>query len=197
MTIARFVRSLAAAALAAGLVLPAAASASGRPGGHPGGHGNVRHTSSGGHRYGIRRHTVDGILMALSGTTVPATLTVQSGSTTITVTVPTTPTVVRRYGGPSGLDEFTVGDRITAWGSFEAGSTTTFDARRIKDWSIQRAYARVVGRVQAVQGDGVTLRVARGRGVHSPYWHGEEVYVTLSSSTLFMSGPVTVTVGAL
>ena len=43
----------------------------------------------------------------------------------------------------------------------------------------------------------VTLRVARGRSRHSPYWHGENVWVTLSSSTIVMSGSVTVTVDAV
>jgi hypothetical protein len=128
---------------------------------------------------------------------VPATLIVQTGNTTTTVTVAATTKFGRRYNGPSSLDEFSAGDRITAWGSFEKSSTTTFDAQRIKDWSIQRAYTRVVGSVATVQNGVVTLRVARGRSVHSPYWHGDDVRVTLSSSTIVMSGSVTVTVDAV
>src|SRR5947209_16165795 len=91
MTIARSLRSLAAAALAAGLVLPAAASAAGGPGKHggPGGQGGGSHASVPGPGYhvDIRRHKVSGTLTWMSGTTVPATLTVQAGSTVITVTV--------------------------------------------------------------------------------------------------------------
>jgi hypothetical protein len=193
---------LAAAALAAGLVLPAAASASGHPGNagkHDGKHNGVRHASS---YSGHQRHTVDGVLETMSGTTssttVPATLTVQTASgTTVTVTVSATTKFVRHYNGHSGLDELTAGDRITADGSFEKGSSTTFDARRIKDWSIQRAYTRVVGSVAAVQNGVMTLRVARGRSRHSPYWHGEGVWVTLSSSTIVMAGSSTVTVDAV
>ncbi|HKC76726.1 MAG TPA: hypothetical protein VKF37_21355 [Chloroflexota bacterium] len=197
MTITRSLRPLAAAALAAVLVLPAAASASGRPGGpgqHDGEHHGGRHASS---YSGQQRHTVDGVLQTLSGTTGPATLTVQAGSTTVTVTVPATTEFERRYNGRSSLDELTVGDRITAYGSFEHGTTTTFDARSIKDWSIQHAYTRVVGSVATVQNGVVTLRVARGRSEHSPYWHGEVVWVTLPSSTLVTSGSVTATVGAV
>ena len=198
MAITRSLRPLAAAALAAGLVLPAAASASDHPGGagkHGGKHDGVRHASS---YSGHQRHTVDGVLQTMSGTTVPATLTVQTASgTTVTVTVPATTKLVRRYNGRSSLDELTAGDRITAYGAFERGSTTTFDARCIKDWSIQRAYTRVVGSVATVHNGVVTLRVARGRSEHSPYWHGEGVWVTLSSSTIVMSGSVTVTVDAV
>ena len=192
MTITRSLRPLAAVALAAGLVLPAAVSAAGHPGAgkHDGEHDGVRHASS---SSGHQRHKVDGVVQT-SGT---ATLIVQTGSTTTTVTVAATTKFGRRYNGPSSLDEFSAGDRITAWGSFEKSSTTTFDAQRIKDWSLQRAYTRVVGSVATVQNGVVTLRVARGRSVHSPYWHGEDVWVTLSSSTIVMSGSVTVTVDAV
>jgi hypothetical protein len=196
MAITRSLRPLAAAALAAGLVLPAAASASGHPSDkHDGKHNGVRHASS---SSGHQRHTVDGVLETMSGTTVPATLTVQTASgTMVTVTVPATTKLVRRYNGHSSLDELTAGDRITADGAFEKGSTTTFDARHIKDWSIQHAYTRVVGSVAAVQNGVVTLRVARGRSEHSPYWHGEGVWVTLSSSTIVMSGSGAATVNAV
>jgi hypothetical protein len=190
---------LAAAALAAGLVLPMAASASGSPGGagrHDGVHHDdgVRHASS---YSGHQRHTVDGVLRRISGTTMPATLTVQAGSMTVSVTVPATTKVERRDNGRSSLDELTEGDRIIAYGSFANGRTTTFDAQRITDWSIQRAYTRVVGSVATVQNGLVTLRVARGRSEHSPYWHGEEVWVTLPSSALVTSGSGAVRVNAV
>jgi hypothetical protein len=191
MAITRSLRSFAAAALAAGLVLPAAASAANRPAVAG---GNVSHASP---PRAYQRHKVDGVLQTSSGTAAPATLIVQTGSTTTTVTVAATTKVVRRYNGLSSLDELTAGDRITAWGSFDKGSPTTFDAQRLKDWSIQRAYTRVVGSVATVQNGLVTLHVARGRSVHSPYWHGEDVWVTLPPSAIVTSGSVTVTVDAV
>ena len=199
MTLTRSLRPLAAAALAAGLVLPVAASASTYPGG-AGRHDDLRHDDSLRHASsytGHQRHTVDGILQTLSGTTGPARLTVRAGSTTVTVAVPATTEFERRYNGRSSLDELTAGDRITAYGSFERGSTTTFDARQIKDWSIQRAYTRVVGSVATVQNGIVTLRVARGRSEHSAYRHGEDVWVTLPSSAIVASGSVAVRVNAV
>ena len=200
MTLTRSLRPLAAAALAAGLVLPVAATASGSPGG-AGRHDGLRHDDGvrhGSSYSGLQRHKVDGVLQTISGTTVPATLTVQTASgTTVTVTVPATTKFVRRYNGRSSLDELTAGDRITAWGSFEKGSTITFDAQRLKDWSIQRAYTRVVGSVATVQNGVVTLRVGHGRSEHSPYRHGEAVWVTLPSSAIVTSGSVTVRVDAV
>jgi hypothetical protein len=199
MTLTRSLRPLAAAALAAGLVLPVAATASGSPGG-AGRHDGLRHDDGLRHASsysGHHRHRVDGILRALSGTTVPATLTVQAGSMRVTVTVPATTKFVRRYNGRSSLDELMAGDRLTAYGSFKNGSTTTFDAQRVKDWSIQRAYTRVVGSVATVQNGVVTLRVARGRSEHSPYWHGADVWVTVPSSAIVASGSGAVPVKAV
>jgi hypothetical protein len=199
MTLTRSLRPLAAAALAAGLVLPVAASAAGSPG-SAGRHDGLRHDDGLRHASaysGPQRHMVDGVVQTLSGTTMPATLTVRAGSRTVTVTAPATTRFLRRYNGRSSLDEVTAGDRITAYGSFKTGSSTTFAAQRVKDWSIQHAYTRVVGSVATVQNGVVTLRVARGRSEHSPYWHGEGVWVTVPSSAIVASGSGAVRVQAV
>ena len=191
MTIIRSLRPLAATALAAGLVLPAAASAAGRSTGT--GHGNVSRASS---YSSYQRHKVEGVLQTMSGTTTPATLTVQMASgTTIAVTVSARTMLLRGHGGRSGLAELTVGDRLTADGSFETGSPTTFDARRLKDLSL--AYTHVVGSVAGVWSGGVTLSPARRGSPHSPYWRGEVVSVTLSPSTKIISGSVALAASAV
>ena len=197
MTFTRSLRSLAVTALAAGLVLPVAASAAG-PGGNSGGHHTP--TAGGSQRPSSSRHQVSGLLTGMTGTTVPAALTLGAGSTAIVVTVPATTTVVRGYGGHSSLDELAVGDRIIAQGSFQKGSTTAFNARWIKDWSIQRAYTRVVGSVLSVQSppNSLTLQVARGGSQHRPYQRSQPMTVNLTSSTLkIVSGTATVSVDAL
>ena len=191
MTITRSLRSFAAAALAAGLVLPAAASAAGRSSAT--GHGNVSHASS--HR-SYQRHKVEGVLQTMSGTTTPATLTVHMASgTTITVTVSARTTLLRGHGGRSVLAELTVGDRLTADGSFATGRTTTFAARRLTDVSL--AYTHVVGSVAGVWSGGVMLSPARRGGPHSPYGHGDVVSFTLSPSTKIISGSVTLAASAV
>lgn len=197
MTFARPHRLLTAAALVAALALPAAAYADGGHGHHglnqgwPGRHGH--------HRTGpgpeVRPHTITGTLTALSGATTPATLTVQTvGGLSIDVTVPATATVVRRYDGPSGLGKMTVGDRVSVWGSFESGSNT-FDAVRLRDWTIQRADSQVIGTVDSVTTTNttvVTIDVGHGHGRRDPYHHGETVQVSISASTIVMSGTVAV-----
>ena len=198
MTFACSRRSLAALVLAASLVLPVSASAaSPRPSPGPGG-GHHTPTAGSRQRPSISRHQVSGILTGITGSngttvpTLPAALTVKAGSTAIIVTVPATTTVVRGYGGPSSLDEFAEGDRIVAQGAFQ--TSTAFIARRIMDLSVQ-ARSRVVGNILSVQTgqtNSLTLQAAR-RGNQS----SQPMTVTLTSSTLLVSGTVTVTVSAL
>jgi hypothetical protein len=195
-------RSLAATALAAGLVLPVSASAAG-PGagrGHPTPTPGSTPTAGKHQRPSISRRQVSGILKGWTSTTMPTELTVlQADGTMITVIVPTTTKIVRGYGGHSSLDEFAVDDRITAQGSFQTSSPPTFKARWIKDWSI-KARSRVVGNIGSVQGlpNSFTLQVARGGSQHSPYQRSQQVTVSLTSSTLkIVSGTATVSVDAL
>lgn len=198
MTIARPLRLLAAAALTAGLALPAGAFAAGH------GHGATHHRGRDAHP---RRHhggskimprDVTGVLTAMSATAAPATLTLRStGGISITVSVAATTTVVRHYNGVSSLDELSVGDHLEARGRFASGSAGLFVATRLKDWSIQRADARVAGLVTGLASNGATLKVKRSHGKRDPYWHGEMVQLSFSSSTIVMSGSMTATVTAI
>jgi hypothetical protein len=127
----------------------------------------------------------------LPGPAAPTTLTVLAGHTAITVSVPSTTTVVRGYGGRASLDEFAVGDRIRTQGSFL--TSTTFKARRIMDLSV-KARSRVVGNVLSVAGlpDSFTLR--RGSQYSKPM---TVTLTTPTTSALIVSGTVTVKADAL
>lgn len=76
-----------------------------------------------------------GTLTAMSGTTLPATLTLQVNSASYTVNVTTATSLVRKFNGPSTLDEYGIGDDLKVWGALTG---TTIDATRIKNYSIQR-----------------------------------------------------------
>lgn len=79
--------------------------------------------------------TTEGTLMALSGTTAPATMTIQSGVTTYTVNVAADTKLVRKYNGESSLEEFAVGDMVAVKGEVTG---TTIVATRIRNLTIQR-----------------------------------------------------------
>lgn len=88
-----------------------------------------------------------GTLTALSGTTLPATLTLQVDATTYTVNATADTTLVRKFGGPSLLDEFVVGDTLRVWGTL---TDTTIAATRIRNYSIQRVGGTFKGTITSI-----------------------------------------------
>ncbi len=81
---------------------------------------------------------VVGTIQAMSGTTIPATMTVKSGATIYTVEITSSTTVVRKYNGTSDLGEFLVGDSVEVRGTPSNDVANTINATRIKNVSIQR-----------------------------------------------------------
>lgn len=130
--------------------------------------------------------TYDGYLVtAPVTTTLPVNLTVQTlhrGVITVTVTAVTT--LVRKYGAPSGLDEFSANDVLHIVGApVTAGQPQTIVARSLRDESIQAAYTRVVGQVTSVSATAVTIVVRKDTTGHSPLIPGQNLVLPLSSST--------------
>jgi len=133
------------------------------------------------------RLPIGGTLVSESTTSTGASLVVntrQRGVVTVTVTGATI--YLRRYNGASALDEVNLGDTLTIFGSFAAGSTTAFNATRVKDISIQEAATRAVLQVKSVMTStnsftGVVMRdsIRRVR----PFDEGATVTVTVSSMT--------------
>lgn len=91
--------------------------------------------------------TIQGTLTAMSGTTAPAVLTVQSGLTTYTVNVSSSTTLVRKFFGTSTLDEFVVADLLVIKGVVTG---TTIEASHIRNLTIQRRGGSFPGKVISV-----------------------------------------------
>lgn len=94
--------------------------------------------------------TFTGLLTAISGVSVPASLTVTVGATVYTVEVTTTTEIVRRFNGQSDLNEFIVGDAIEVRGTASADSANVVTATRIRDVSVQRAGGTFKGSITAL-----------------------------------------------
>lgn len=88
-----------------------------------------------------------GTLTAMSGTTVPATLSVQIDTTSYTVTIGTNTEFVRKFNGDSSLIEFALGDTLQIEGTLTG---TTIAAKEIKDVSIQRRGGSFWGSVVSI-----------------------------------------------
>ncbi len=102
-----------------------------------------------------------GILTAMSGPTLPATLTLQVEATAYTVNVTSSTRIVRKYQGPSSLEEFVVGDDLRVWGTLTG---TTIDATKLKNYSIQRVGGTFWGTILSIDSAASTFVLdARGR----------------------------------
>ncbi|MBI4426702.1 MAG: hypothetical protein HY567_03930 [Candidatus Kerfeldbacteria bacterium] len=97
--------------------------------------------------WAVHAATVEGSLVAMSGTSLPAVLTVQSGATTYAVNVTVDTKLVRKFGGPSSLEEFAVGDLLSIEGTVTG---TTIDATKIKNLSIQRKSSLFWGKILSI-----------------------------------------------
>lgn len=89
-----------------------------------------------------------GTLTALSGTTLPATLSLQIGGTLYTVNVTSATVLDRKYNGTSTLDEFAIGDTLRVWGTLNG--TTIDPTTRVKNYSIQRVGGTFKGVIRSI-----------------------------------------------
>ncbi len=118
----------------------------------------------------------------------------------VTVTVSGGTIYVRRFNGASALDELNLGDNVAVFGTFATGSTTAFNATRVKDFSIQEAATRAVLQIKTVNTaansfTGVVLHDSLRRV--RPFDEGATVTVTVSMSSTPMTKILTPANGTL
>lgn len=138
--------------------------------------------------HGVAPGTLAGTLSAMNGSVLTLTA---SGGVTYTIDVSTTTKIVRLYDGPSGLDELSPGDALLVRGATVA--TNTIQASWIKDQSIQRAFTRMVGTIQSVGANSVTVMVTRDSAGPSPFAIGQIMTITLGATTNVISPTATTT----
>lgn len=86
---------------------------------------------------------VTGQLTQLTGATL--TLLAKDGKTYTIMT--DTSKLLRRFGGKSQLDEFSVGDEVMVIGTYTDASQTTINARLIRNGSVQKRFGAFFGTV--------------------------------------------------
>jgi len=117
-------------------------------------------------------------LKAISGTTIPADLTVSKDDKAYTVKVTDKTVLLRKFGGKSDLNEFSVGDILSVRGKWTDEAKTILEARVIRDLSIQKRKGTFWGTIKSKSADGLTfvlLSVNRG----------EQTVMTDASSKFF------------
>jgi hypothetical protein len=99
-------------------------------------------------------------IKAISGTTTPADLTVSKDDKTYTVKVTEKTLLLRKFGGRSSLDEFSVGDIISVRGKWLDEEKTILEARVIRNLSIQKRRGTFWGTIKSKEDDGKTFVLA-------------------------------------
>lgn len=105
--------------------------------------------------WAVQAATVEGTLVGISGTSLPAVLTVQSGATTYTVNVTSSTTLVRKFNGPSTLEEFGIGDLLSIEGTITG--TTVDPTTKVKNLSIQRKGSLFWGTILSIDATNKTF----------------------------------------
>ncbi|MFA6588666.1 MAG: DUF5666 domain-containing protein [Patescibacteria group bacterium] len=124
---------------------------------------------------------VQGTITAISGTTLPAVITMTSGATTYTVNIASTTKIVRKYNGSSDLSEFIVGDIIQVTGKLSDAATNTIDATTIKDLSVQRIGGNFKGYI-------VALDCTNNKFTFKPTDREQQTVIVNSSTKIIRNG---------
>jgi hypothetical protein len=135
-----------------------------------------------------RAKPISGTLSQMSGSVL--TLAGAQG-VSYTVNVSSTTKIVRLYNGASALDELSPGDALQVWGT--TVSTNTINAVLIKDESIQRAYTRMAGTIDAVSGSVVSATVTTDLAstAKAPFAVGQVLALNVGPSTNVISPTAT------
>jgi hypothetical protein len=122
----------------------------------------------------------------------PSTFLVQLDATNpaITVSVGINTVIVRRFNGASNLSELSAGDRVAITG--ETPTTSTINATRVQNYSVQVGYTQVNGTVLYVASNlsGIALRVTANEGRDAAFGVGTIIMIntTPSTSIRFLDG---------
>lgn len=122
-------------------------------------------------------------LKTISGTTVPADLTVSKDDKTYTVKVTKKTNLLRKFGGKSDLAEFTVGDILSVRGKWTDEAKTTLEARVIRNLSIQKRKGTFWGTIKS-KGDNIFVLTSANRGNQTVYLAGDTKIVNRKEETI-------------
>ncbi|MFH1207243.1 MAG: DUF5666 domain-containing protein [Patescibacteria group bacterium] len=123
---------------------------------------------------------VTGTLTAMSGTSVPATITLTAGATVYTVNVDSATVLVRKYNSLADLSEFLIGDILLIRGTLSKDAVNTITPKTIKDLSVQRAGGTFIGNI-------VTTNCAANSFTYKPK-DREQQTVTITTNTKIIRG---------
>jgi len=121
-------------------------------------------------------------LKAISGTAIPADLTVSKDDKTYTVKVTDKTLLLRKFGAKADLSEFSVGDILSVRGKWTDEAKTVLEARVIRNLSIQKRRGTFWGTIKS-KGDNSFVLASVNRGEQTVYL-GETKIVNRKEETI-------------
>lgn len=91
--------------------------------------------------------------------------------------------LLRRFGGTSGLSEFSVGNEVSVIGKFTDESQTTIDAKLIRNLSIQKRWGVFFGEVTVKNSDNFVMKTIE-RGDQTVYFGSETKFLSHKKETI-------------
>lgn len=103
---------------------------------------------------------IQGEIMARTDTSLSVK---KDDGTTYTVNLTTNTKLVRRFGGKSTIDEFSLGNKVLVFGKFTDDAKTTIEAKLVRNLSVQKRWGAFFGEVSEKTTDGFKLKsIQRG-----------------------------------
>lgn len=122
-------------------------------------------------------------LKTISGTTLPADLTITKDDKTYTVKVTEKTNLLRKFGGKSDLAEFSKGDILSVRGKWTDEAKTVLEARVIRNLSIQKRKGTFWGTIKS-KADNTFVLAAAKRGDQTVYLSGDTKIVNRMNVTV-------------
>lgn len=102
---------------------------------------------------------------------------------TYTVNITNETKLIRRFGGESRLNEFSVGNEVNVFGKFTDESQTTIDARLIRNISLQKRWGVFFGEVKVKNSDNFVIKTIK-RGDQTVYFQNETKFINHKKETI-------------
>lgn len=113
------------------------------------------------------------------------TMTVKGeGDKTYTLNLNSDTKLVRRFGGKSGISEFSVGNKVNVFGKFTDDSQTIIDAKLIRNVSIQKKWGVFFGKITS-KGETSFVIESSNRGTQTVFIEGAEFKNRKEESILY------------
>ncbi len=104
----------------------------------------------------------------------------------VTINISSNTKLLRRFFGNSGLDEMQTGDTLSIVGQWTDANKTAINAKVIRDLSIQKVRAVLIGTINSISGNTIVLNT-KSRGQQTVTVSGNTKYVNIKEQSITLT----------